>query len=184
MNISPADYAHLLNRQGGMSETAKRRNRRIGGRAAQRSGDAFEQAIVRCAARSRVALVKLPKCGGRFIGPGKMVNEEIPCDFMGCVQGSGRAVFFDAKSSGKSGLDVVNEKLVKLHQKAFLRLGSEAGAIAGLLVSAAKAGKYLWLPGKVLLDFGGSVPWRHPAWLDMGEVGGAILWERLIQEGR
>jgi hypothetical protein len=150
-----------------------------GGAAANHAGRAFEEAIELLARSGPIRLKTLPKCGGRFIAPGKMVNEEIPCDFIGCVIGTGRAVFFDAKVCGEDvgGLRVADDKIVKPHQLRFLRNMAEAGAVAGLLVRAADAGAYLWLPASVARAR--TFAWADPAWVRIGEIGRGILWERL-----
>lgn len=152
-------------------------NRAKGGVTANHNGKVFEEFIALTARGGPLALKQLPKCGGRFIGAGKMVNEEMPCDFIGCVRGTGRAVFFDAKVVGDGGLEVGNEKIVKPHQLQFLRSAAEAGAIAGFLVKAAGAGVYLWLPAAAAERR--TFDWADPAWVQLGEIGRGLDWERL-----
>lgn len=144
----------------------------IGGARAQRSGSNFELAIMGSAAVSpHVILYALPKCGARFTGPRESHALPMPCDFIGAVKGTGRAIVFDAKSCNDVyGIDLANPKIVKPHQARFLLNMDECNAVAGLLVECKRRMEYRWLPGSYLVAARTFMAWHSPAWLILGPV--------------
>lgn len=163
----------LLNR-------SKSDTRSSGARKARHAGGSFEALILASANNSPLCLIQLPSAGGRFIGQGRFINEQIPCDFIGTCIG-GRAVYFDAKNCGKerASLRCDDPAIVKPHQKDFLRRMASAGAIAGLLVRSERAGRYLWLPAE---HIGGAVKWDASAWVDCGDTAAPVRFEGLVSD--
>lgn len=157
--------------------------RRRGGRKANAAGDSLEAQIDAAAARGDcpIALSPLPKCGARFVGRGKAKAEPIDCDRHGCVCGSGRAVFMDAKAVGTevASMRIRDPKIVKPHQAKFLRRMAAAGAVAGLLVRCERMGDYRWLDG-LHLDGGGAVGWEDPRWVVLGPTSRPLSLARLV----
>lgn len=158
----------------------KSRSRVLGGRRAKQSGDSFE-AVIELSARTSgvVCLEHLPSCGGRFVGKERMVNEAMPTDFIGSVIGSGRAIFFDAKSSAHPrGFDFRNEKLMKPHQVVFLKENERAGALAGVIVRAEWVGIYCWLDAGFIV--GDIFLWESHFWVPLGNIGDPINFRALV----
>jgi len=129
-----------------------------------------------------VCIEKLPPCGGRYIGKGRLINEPIPCDFVGSIPACGKAIFFDAKSStDDSGFQLSDPHKLKPHQRAFLRQQADAGAVAGILVECKALGSYLWLYGESLRH--DRIGWNDDRWLDLGPTSGVVRFDWLIREG-
>jgi hypothetical protein len=84
---------------------------------------------------------------------GKAKAEPIDCDRHGCVVGTGRGVFLDAKSvcADLASLRIRDPKIVKKHRAKFLHRMAGAGVVAGVLVRCERLGRYLWLDGLHLL---------------------------------
>lgn len=159
-------------------------NRRIGGKAAQRSGANFQKVVVMSANISGLlSLTELPPSGGRYVTASKFIRQEMPTDFIGCVRGSGRFIAFDAKSVGDdyASFPLNNVKMLKPHQAAFLRAAHEAGGLAGLLVESKRVERYLWLHGFNLhLD---RIDWADAGWVDLGPTTGLIQFGNLLGSG-
>jgi hypothetical protein len=142
---------------------------------------AFEE-LCRLSVGQRVELLRLPPCGGRFVGK-TLHPMPICCDIAGTVRGSGRSFVSDAKSSSE-------ERRVPLGNRGFvserlrdeiIRQG-EAGAVAGLLVEWRTARLVYWASWAVLKDDRPSVPWKAEIgpWHQIQLLGGT---ERLFDIG-
>ena len=149
--------------------------RRAGGRRAQRAGEGFEDVVMAAALRAieLLELERLPKCGARFVGKGRIHHQPIPCDFIGATR-SGRGIFFDVKhiGPGVGGLRLLDERIVKAHQRTFLHRMSAAGAIAGLMIE--HEGDVLWLDGGYLANWATPlrlVKWGSNLWMMLGKNG-------------
>lgn len=154
--FSSADFAHLFP---GASAA-----RRAGSRKATRAGKAFEQ-LVSISGRGIVHLIRIPD-GARRIGKG-IVATKSPFDFAGVFCGSGRGLFFDAKSlESASGFAMANPKILKRHQFQLLWAMARSGAVAGLLVRS-RVG-ILWLDVRRITRLE-TVPWDDDRWIRMGE---------------
>lgn len=164
--LRPETQARLSARlQGGRAREA----RHVGGKRARAAGKVFEEEVRRAAMEQRavVSIERLPDCGARFVGKGRAHPEPICCDFVGCIVGTGRGIYFDAKGLAKAAsFDLANTHLVKIHQTNFLHTMAEAGAIAGLLVKC-RAG-ILWLDGRHLLGVA-RLKWEDKRWHCLGE---------------
>ncbi len=151
--------------------------RSAAGKHANRQGANLENAIM-LSARETLVLHHLPKCGGRFYAPGKMINEKMPCDIIGAVKGTGRSFFCDAKRcADKYSINFRDDKILKSHQKRFLADMHTAGAIAGVLVECVARGRYLWCPGGFLII--GPWTWDRPHWIDLGPTSSVVEFWRL-----
>lgn len=71
-------------------------------------------------------------------------------DYGGVVAPTGRAIFFDAKSTKRTQLDFDN---LHSHQVEFLRRAMQAGALAGFLVEFSAVGEVYALPIAILLEY-------------------------------
>ena len=152
-----------------------------GAKAAQSAGKRFQDLIALSARNSGIELFELPSCGGRFVGRGRMINEQMPCDFIGTVRIMNLPIFFDAKSCGvkQASFPLNNPKQVEPHQIRFLMAQGRAGAIAGLLVKSERTREYLWLSWRDL-DVAGCIQWHSHLWMVLGEVDKPVSFSRLL----
>lgn len=164
----------------------RKSTRRVaGGRKAQRAGNHLEMVISSSAGVNGcgpVVLGKLPPCGGRYVGKGKFVVQDIPCDYMGCTQ-NGRGVFMDAKSCGEKEKGMrIYSSITKPHQIAFLIRMDALGCIAGLLVESKVRRQYFWLRGAYL---GGreTIGWDDQRWVALGSTDKLIDFTPLLTTG-
>jgi hypothetical protein len=139
-------------------------------------GRGLETVVMACQ-RDVVRLEHLPACGARFMGGGKAQSLPICADFVGAFLGTGRGIFFDAKSCDNArAFPLGRSNYVKPHQREFLcRIGA-TGAAAGLVCEArALGGAVYWLDWTHLQDTAvTSVPWADPRLVLLGPVGMVI----------
>jgi recombination protein U len=114
--------------------------------------DAAQLAGLKTGARlDAAAFRQAVRIGGREGDPRDFVPESrAEPDYGGCVAPSGRAIFYDAKSTQRELLDFDN---LHPHQVAFLERTAACGAIAGFLVEFAAHRRAFFLPIQVLTKF-------------------------------
>lgn len=112
------------------------------------NGIALEKTII--ASQGGVIRIEQFRSGQKFLRGGRTVGQPVPCDFIGTVIGTGRSIWFDAKSCGEPASFNAAASHVKPHQRLALCRQGECGAVAGLLCEATALCQYLWLPWYVL----------------------------------
>jgi recombination protein U len=115
------------------------------------SGSGFQEAINRAnMAYERIgrACITRKAIPGRFLIERRFVPEsKAEPDYGGTVGLSGRAIFYDAKTTRREVLDFDN---LHAHQIGFLERMARLGAIAGFLVEFSRCGEVYFLPIQVL----------------------------------
>jgi len=135
-----------------------------------RTAKSFEHLVEVSAAQNikYVRLFHLPPQGARYIARGKVIPQRMPCDFVGVESGTGRAIYFDAKSSVAERRFDLSLEHVALHQRTWLIDVGREGAISGLLVEARHPDLEMiyWIPWQLLAVPG--VEWDDPRLLTLG----------------
>jgi hypothetical protein len=121
------------------------------------NGSALEKTVI--ASQLGVIRIEQFKAGQRFMskaerlrkfrtldGSPTTAGQVVPCDFIGTVVGTGRSIWFDAKSCGEPASFNAAASHVKSHQRLALCNQGECGAVAGLLVEATALRGFYWLP--------------------------------------
>lgn len=159
-------------------------NRSAGGRKARKSGNSFESIILASQndAQGPVVVLDHIKNFAKIVWypnkkePGAkptmhIIQEPSPYDFAGSVFGTGRGIFFDAKScgEGQASLAVNNVEVVKPHQIIALENQERAGAIAGFLIRSERVKAYLWLPASLARRCK-PIRWDDPAFILLGPI--------------
>ena len=101
------------------------------------------EAVVLASQGDAVRLVKFPQAA-RWVGP-RLQPIKGPVDYGGTVVADGRAIFFDAKECQSKTSFSLHESHVPRHQKEFLWMMGEGGAVSGLLIEATGLQLYFWL---------------------------------------
>lgn len=78
------------------------KNNRIGGSRAKAEGRSFERCFEIACDKSKVAFIRLPETGGRFVGKGKFKSESIVCDYI--IGFEAHTILCDLKSLNEKNL--------------------------------------------------------------------------------
>jgi hypothetical protein len=170
--------------------------RASGRRGRDASGKNTEAAVIGAQHDSRGPLLALdPIPNGVRIFSGGAAAVKTPYDFSGCVVGSGRGFFTDAKHVGdgrNAGHATAQygfpwDKCTKPHQLYALALKGHAGAIAGLTVENAHGRRWLWLDwrffdeaAELVYRGAGRIDWSFHRWCDLGPTTHVIQYRRLV----
>jgi hypothetical protein len=142
------------------------------------NGSALEKTVI--ASQGGVIRIEQFRAGQRHVRGGRTVGQTVPCDFIGTIRGTGRSIWFDAKSCGDAASFNAAASHVKPHQRHSLCRQGECGAVAGLLCEATDAEWrcYFWLPWWQLATNDTVYPWADL--IPLGPSTRTIHFERLI----
>ena len=84
------------------SITELTRNKRVAGARAKLEGRSFERCFELACEESKVAYIRLPETGGKFVGKGRFKSEPIICDYILGFQG--HTILADVKSLNEKSL--------------------------------------------------------------------------------
>ena len=147
--------------------------------AAGNRGRSFER-IIDASQGVDVCLSRVAQAA-KWVGP-KVIAQRGPVDYTGTIVGPGRAICFDAKMCDlATRYPVGNLDHLPAHQRQYLILHGEAGALSGVLIWATKRAGYFWLPWHALRELNGvaSVPWETPALINIGPDSRTVDFRRI-----
>jgi hypothetical protein len=139
-------------------------------------GGGLEATVV--ASQRNIIRVDKMHAGARFARGGKAIPVHGPVDFVGEVCATGRSICFDCKETEEPTCFYL--KWLPEHQRQYLMRHGEARAIAGLVIEAKAARRFVWVPWRCLTPSGlVSIRWDYAEVVDLGPTTHAIRFEAI-----